>query len=153
MSYVEENLMPGERLVYQSRLHRVIFVPPTLIAIVGLLLFGGSSDELCLTVSGVLLWLALLNGISAYISYKTSEFAVTNERVLIKVGLLQRRSLELLLTRIEGIGVEQGFLGRVLNYGTIVVSGTGGTREPFANITAPLEFRRQVQAQIAAKEG
>ena len=55
----------------------------------------------------------------------------------------------MVLTKVETIRVDQSILGRVLNYGTIVVTGTGGTNEPFTSIANPLEFRRQVQARTA----
>jgi uncharacterized membrane protein YdbT with pleckstrin-like domain len=88
--------------------------------------------------------------IPPWIDSLSSEFAVTNKRVLVKVGLIRRHSLELLLQKVEGIGVDQTLTGRILGYGTITVSGTGGTREAFRLISDPLEFRRQVQAEIAA---
>jgi hypothetical protein len=75
---------------------------------------------------------------------------VTDKRVLIKLGLIGRDSLETLLTKIEAIGVDQDIRGRLFNYGTITVIGTGGTHEAFPQIAAPMEFRRQVQAQIVA---
>ena len=84
-----------------------------------------------------------------YITYSTSEFGVTNKRVLVKVGFIKRHSLETLLTKVEGISVDQGILGRILGYGSIVITGTGGTKEPFHKINAPFEFRKQVQEQIA----
>jgi hypothetical protein len=62
---------------------------------------------------------------------------------------LSRRSIEILPTKIEGITVNQGLVGRAWDYGTIVVSGTGGTKEPFKMITKPFDFRKQVQEQIA----
>ena len=86
-------------------------------------------------------------GLSSYINFTSSEFGVTNRRVLIKVGFIRRRSLELLLSKVEGIGVDQGIPGRIFGYGTIIVTGTGGTKEPFRNITAPMEFRKTVQEQ------
>lgn len=93
--------------------------------------------------------LAALVGLLAYLRVRTSEFAVTNKRVLIKVGVLSRRSLELLLTKIEGIGVNQDITGRVLDFGTIVVIGTGGTKEPFKNIAKPLAFRKVYRSRSA----
>jgi uncharacterized membrane protein YdbT with pleckstrin-like domain len=84
-----------------------------------------------------------------WIRASSSEFAITNKRVLIKVGLVRRHSLELLLQKVEGIGVDQSILGRILGYGTITVSGVGGTKEAFRMISSPLEFRRQVQASLA----
>ena len=100
-------------------------------------------------VPGAML-LAGIAGLVAYVKSVTSEFAVTEKRVLMKVGWIRRRSVETLLGRVEAIAVEQGIGGRLLDYGTIVVTGTGGTRERFDRIAAPLDFRREVQAQIAA---
>ena len=101
-------------------------------------------------LGGLFLIVAGLLGLSRWIISRTSEFAVTNKRVVIKVGLIRRHTLELLLAKVESIGVEQAVLGRILGYGTIVVVGTGGTRESFTNIAQPLEFRKQVQAHAAA---
>jgi uncharacterized membrane protein YdbT with pleckstrin-like domain len=69
---------------------------------------------------------------------------------MIKRGLVRRHTLELLLTKVESIGVDQGVVARLFGYGGIVVIGTGGTRESFDNIARPLEFRKQVQVQAAA---
>src|SRR5207247_7498840 len=71
----------------------------------------------------------------------------------IKVGWVRRRTVETMLSKVEGIGVDQDLVGRMLGYGTIVVTGTGGTKEQFTKIARPLEFRRQVQGAIAASEG
>lgn len=80
-----------------------------------------------------------------------TEMAVTNKRVIVKSGLADRRTIELLLPRIESIAVEEPALGRLLGYGTVIVRGTGGTPEVFAQIARPLEFREQVQRQIAGE--
>ena len=99
---------------------------------------------------GVLFFLiAAIMGISSTITYKTSEFAVTSKRLVVKVGFIRTNSLEVLLNKVESIRVNQDILGRILGYGSITVSGTGGTREPFHKIDSPSEFRRQAQEQIA----
>jgi uncharacterized membrane protein YdbT with pleckstrin-like domain len=82
----------------------------------------------------------------AWLRRRSSEFAVTNKRVIIKLGVLTTRSIELLLSKVEGIAVEQSFSGRILGYGGIVVTGSGGTKEPFEGIQSPLDFRQAVQA-------
>jgi hypothetical protein len=64
--------------------------------------------------------------------------------------VIRRHSLETLLSKIESVAVEQSILGRTLDFGTIVISGTGGSKEPFHRIAEPMQFRRQVQEQIAA---
>jgi uncharacterized membrane protein YdbT with pleckstrin-like domain len=75
---------------------------------------------------------------------------VTNRRVLIKTGIMSRRTIELLLSRVESIVITEPFFGRMFGYGTVIVRGTGGTPEPFTLIANPTEFRRHVQEQIEA---
>ncbi|HLB87563.1 MAG TPA: PH domain-containing protein [Terriglobales bacterium] len=79
-----------------------------------------------------------------------AEFGVTNKRVLAKVGTVSCRSMEILLTKVEGMSVNQGILGRILGYGAIVVNGTGGTKERFGMVAEPFDFRKRVQEQVAA---
>ncbi len=104
-------------------------------------------------MSVLLVFLAFVTGLmllARYVLYRSSEFAVTNKRVLMKAGVLRRRSLEILLSKIEAIGVDQSLLGRFLNYGSLTVGGTGGTKEVFDKIAAPMEFRLKVQEHTAA---
>jgi uncharacterized membrane protein YdbT with pleckstrin-like domain len=152
MAYVEEHLLPGEEVRYRAHLHKIIYLGPILIALVGLLVAAA-----VMVWGGV--WLALplaLLGlgplVATHIGYTSSEFAITGKRVIIKVGWIRRHTLETMLGKVEAVGVEQGVLGRLLNFGTITVTGTGGTKEAFANIARPLEFRRQVHAQVAATD-
>ena len=77
--------------------------------------------------------------------------AVTNKRVLIKTGMGSRRTLDLMLSRVESIAVEETFAGRMLGFGSVIVHGTGGTPESFLMIASPQEFRRNVQEQIGAQ--
>ncbi len=167
MSYVEQNLMPGEQIVYQTKLHWIIFLRPVLLLIIAIpLLFFATTlaARVRLTDVPVPFWVflvflgsplvfAILNGLSAFVTYVTSEFGVTDRRVMIKTGFIRRNSLETLLTKIEAIGINQNIPGRIFGYGTIVITGTGGTDTPFHRINAPFEFRRQAQEQIAAVQG
>ncbi len=151
MGYIDENLMRGENVLYRAKLHWVVFLRPAIwlfiALVVGALLsiFGGRAA----LAGGALVWIAILTGIPALIRFWTSEFAVTDKRVMVKVGWLRRKSLEVLLNKVEGIQVDQGILGRILGYGSITVSGTGGTRDPFDSISDPLEFRKKVLEQLA----
>ena len=110
------------------------------------------NDAWKLWIPAVLAALAVVFAIGPWIKLSSSEFAVTDKRVLVKVGLVERDSLKTLLSKVEAIGVDQTLLGRMLGFGTITIVGTGGTRETFERIAGPLEFRRQVQAQIVANE-
>ena len=140
MGYVEQNLLPGEHVEYQARLHWIIYWPAAvllLLALVGLVLFWPVG-------LAFLLFGAIAGGLAS-LRQATSEFAVTNRRVLIKVGLFGRHTLELLLPQVETVAVDQGFFGRIFGYGNMTVKGTGGTQEPYPKIARPLEFRRHVQ--------
>lgn len=146
MSYIESHLLTDENLLYLTRPHWVIFLVPcvcTLIAIVFLML------PAFFPILGLLLLLgAIVTWITALITYLCSEFGLTNRRVMVKTGFIRRYSLELLLQRVESIQVDQSILGRILGYGTIIICGTGGSRDPFPNIDDPLTFRRKVQEQL-----
>jgi hypothetical protein len=144
MSYVQANLMQGEQVVYRTSLHWLMYFWPIVLAVVGLLMLAGVP-----LLGLIVLALALVLGATVFITVHNAEFAVTNKRVIMKTGWLNRRSLELLLSKIESIAVDQGFAGKVWGYGTIILSGTGGSHEPFQNIADPFEFRKQVQEQIA----
>jgi len=126
-SYVDSNLVKDETVTYRAHLHWIIFI--SLKAVFTLFL-------------------------SPLIEKWTSEFAVTNKRVIIKVGLISRRTVELNLAKIESVGVDQSIIGRILGYGTIIVCGTGGTKEPFRGLADPLGFRKAVnEATEAGAQG
>jgi uncharacterized membrane protein YdbT with pleckstrin-like domain len=142
MSYVDDSLIPDEQVVFRTRLHLIIFFIPIVLLAISVCLFVYTVPLAAESVLAV----AVLWFLVKYVDYASSEFAVTNKRVIIKVGVLRRRTVEMLNTKVEAVSVNQGILGRILGYGNIVVTGTGGTNEPFNGISSPLEFRRAVQA-------
>jgi uncharacterized membrane protein YdbT with pleckstrin-like domain len=146
MSYIDRHLLPGEVVTYRTRLHWKIFVVPVLVSLgmVALTLWALSANRRVLAIPPVAVALILL--LAAWIRRRSSEFAVTNKRVIIKLGVTTTRSMELLLSKIEGITVSQSLAGRIFGFGEIVVTGSGGTQEPFDNIQSPLDFRQAVQA-------
>ena len=73
---------------------------------------------------------------------------MTNQRVIAKVGLIRRNTVELRIDKVESLGIHQGILGRIFNYGSIVIKGTGGTNTPIPNIKAPMQFRSIVNITL-----
>ncbi len=146
MSYVENNLLDNEKILYQSKIHWIVFVSPCVWILITLII--ATQSRIFLPLAMVASILAVYYLISAFIRYKFSEYAVTDKRVLIKIGFISRESLEMFLQKIEGIQVRQNIPGRIFNYGTIIVIGTGGTPSFFPTIDEPLTFRKNVQAQI-----
>ncbi len=146
--------MTGETMIYNAKLHWIIFSRTVVLFIISLIMFIISRNDDVLISKGAIiigtavLVIAIISGIMSLIKYLTSEFGITNKRILIKIGFIRRSVFELLLTKVEGIQVHQGILGRLLGYGSIIVGGTGSSKEPFHTISAPLEFRKNVQEQI-----
>lgn len=137
----------------EGRLNRVVYLPSLLLLALSIVLFaevyrGGTETRIALPVPVAFLAISLAVAIPAFIRRSSSEFAVTNKRVVVKVGFLRRHSTEILLRQVEGITVDQGILGRIFGYGTIVVEGTGSDRTPYSGIADPLKFRLAVQEQI-----
>ena len=153
MSYLDETLTRGEVVNYRTGLHWTVLFWPAVIAVVlasvavtTLVLASGSGPAwITATVCLVLAAASVLIGV---LRRSSVEIAVTNHRVLIKTGIMARNTVELMLTKVESIGVDQSLAGRMAGYGKVVIRGTGGTHEVFDRIASPLEFRRQVQERI-----
>ena len=157
MGYVERRLTTGEAVLYQARLHWVIFVAPALLALAGAgaLTIARQTDDTglarALELAGFgVLAIATILVVARMTKRATTEFAVTNKRVLIKVGVLSRRSVELMLGKIEAIAVDQDLWGRLLGYGTVQVTGSGGTRGKFEKIARPLRLRTEIESRVPA---
>jgi len=162
MSYVESNLIPGEKVIYQTRLHWTVmfwhvFLGCLLLGLPGVFLLyyaltrTGIESRTLHAMEGVgvlLLFCSAVAILSGMLRRHATEMALTNRRLVIKTGLASRKTIEMLLNKVESIEVGETALGRILGYGTIVVIGTGGTPEPFHRVAHPLEFRSQVQQQI-----
>jgi uncharacterized membrane protein YdbT with pleckstrin-like domain len=150
MGYVERHLLPGERVLFKTRLHWILFLRPALLVLIGVAI--GVACYRTIPEPPWLWWIGpaiVLVGIGFgaihWVELITSEFAVTSTRVIFKVGLVARYTTELLLTKVESISVNQTLVGRLLNYGDITVIGTGGTREVFRRVRDPIGFRNYVQ--------
>jgi uncharacterized membrane protein YdbT with pleckstrin-like domain len=162
MSYVERNLIPGEKLIYRTGVHwSVLFGPAVVAAIlaapgIAILVFRDDLAAKGIPANGIAVAAVALIGAAAIvfgysvIKKNATEIAVTDRRVIIKTGMTSRRSLEIMIAKVESIGINETLMGRMLGYGTVVIHGTGGTPEPFTKIAHPSEFRMAVQRQIDA---
>ena len=149
MGYVERHLLPSERVVYKTRLHWVLFVKSGVMVLAGVvlvaLLWSAPDPPWLWMLGGAVTLVGLVWGLVHYVEVMTSEFGVTTSRLIFKVGLISRYTTELLLSKVESIGVQQGLIARMLNYGDLIVTGTGGAREVFRRVRDPIGFRNHVQ--------
>ena len=155
MSYVQRVLQPDETLVYATTRHWFVYLRAIFLALVTLALLIGSrflpSDSGLVTVlliaaaigAVLTLWFWLVG----FADRAGTEFAVTNRRVIYKEGLIRRRTVEMNLSAVESVDVEQSILGRMLDFGHVRVIGTGGSPTPYPMISDPLTFRSHITAR------
>jgi uncharacterized membrane protein YdbT with pleckstrin-like domain len=91
---------------------------------------------------------AIFTGIQQWITYITSDFAVTNLRVIMREGFFIRRITDTRLNTISHVSIDQSLLGQFLNYGTVVINGFGGSQDSFVLVATPNEFQKSVQRQL-----
>ena len=126
MSYIDQSLIEGENVVHRARVSwwsqfPLVFLGIlTLVAVVGIVFL-----------------------VIAWIRVRSTELAITNKRVIAKFGFIKRHTVEINLEKVEALKVEQGVWGRILNFGTIFISGAGTSVAPIPNIADPLVFRRK----------
>jgi len=149
MSYAEKTLSSGEEIVYTEKLHWIIYIPAAILFMIFFsggvsVLFSGSGSGLLIILVGFAFPL------HAYLTRMSSEFTITTKRVVMKTGLIRNRAVDILLSKIEGVMVNQGIFGRIFDYGTVIPGGSGGTKDGFNKVASPLEFRKKVQDQIDA---
>ncbi|MEI8033498.1 MAG: PH domain-containing protein [Chlorobiaceae bacterium] len=162
MGYVETNLMPGERICIQARLHWIIFSRAVFFSLAAaVLLVFALLASLSGNAEGALvprnLGLALLvpgvwHALTALMRHQATELAVTSKRVVAKFGFIRRSTIELNHSKVESLHVDQGILGRIFGFGTLHINGTGGGITPIPNISDPLAFRRKAMEAIDASQ-
>lgn len=155
MRYVQRVLQPGETVAHQAHLHWLIFIRAIGFLIVALVFLLGELTSrpgepiiatAIVVVGCFFLLLAAESGLRAWIRRVTTEFAVTDRRVIYKTGLFSRHTLEMNRSKVESVDVDQPLLGRIFGYGTVVLRGTGSTFEPIYHIADPLTFRSHITA-------
>ncbi len=158
MGYIEESLLPAEQVRWRTKLHWIAFMWPAILLLAPFLLGlmrSGRGGGLGLGVpelASIFMPIGLIWLILAALNVRTSEFAITDKRVLAKVGFVRRATIEIFLTKVESVRLQQTMFGRLLDYGTVTVGGTGGSISQLKNIDDPLQFRRAIQAQISGEE-
>ena len=147
-SYTTATLQADERALHKTTLHWMVLVVPILAAVFSLIIIG-PIGMIASWKGQSWVWLLLVIPVVivafAVLAVRTSELVITDRRVLIKVGFIQRQTFEMFISKIESVVVTQGMLGRFFNYGTVEIRGTGGSSESFATIVAPLQFRDAIQ--------
>jgi len=157
MGYAERVLQPGETIAYRARLHWVIYLAGLLLVIIAIIGAGGAvtlKNETVrialIVVAALALAVGLYQIIRAWLWQANTEITVTTRRIIYKTGFVSRNTLEMNLDKVESVLVQQGFAGRMFDYGTVIVRGVGSGLEPVRLISHPLRLHRHVSAPNAA---
>jgi len=150
-NYIKSNLLKDENLLLIGHRHWVVFWIPVFWLLISVLFYFEFPEMRgLLWIPGIMIVVTFL---IALIDYYMSEIGVTDIRVVIKMGLVARYTSETLLRNIASIKINQTFLGRLLNYGTVIVCDTGAHVSLFKNIENPIEFQKRVQTEIDKRFG
>jgi uncharacterized membrane protein YdbT with pleckstrin-like domain len=152
MSYVREVLQPGEEIRFRTNVHWLVYLPAMMMFVLGIAFAlwytAAPSQHLTLLIlSGLSAVPGVLLFIAAWLKRFGTEIAVTDRRVIYKTGLVQRDTTEINMAKIESVDVSQSILGRVFDFGTLTIRGTGETIEALRNIASPLQFRNAIMVR------
>ncbi|MCX5815694.1 MAG: PH domain-containing protein [Proteobacteria bacterium] len=137
------NLQENEQIVYRTGFHWVMLLGPAMVLIIaGVSIPSRGVGALILLIIGVV-W-----AIFSIMSYRNSEFLITDGRLLARFGFPWKRIYDIPLTTIEYIDMHQPALGNILNFGKILIRRTGGFVHSIRMIPNPIEFVKKVQEQI-----
>lgn len=152
--YIDQILQPGERVLYSTTLHPVIYLPAVLAWTAAAVFFV--LERQAMTPGAGLLWLilaglaalgALYWTLNAWFRRWTTETDVTTLRVVHKTGFIRRRTFEMNLDKVESVDVDQSIPGRLLDYGDVTIRGVGEGFETITMIASPLKFRTNITAR------
>ena len=140
MGYIDSNLLSGEEVIYTARIHWFTFAPGALLVAVGALM-SINAPEAGAPVGSYFIAFGVLAIVNAAIAQRTAEMAITNRRVITKTGLISRKTVELNHSKVESFNINQGIMGRIFDFGTVEIRGTGGGHSTIKTIADPLTFR------------
>ena len=147
MSYVTRTLGAKERILYRTGYHwlywlaaNVLAAPAFAIALAG---YPYGPREYFL---GVFALVALPFGLTMLVRAYATEIVLTSDRFVKKHGLISYEVEEVSLDKIEEVTLAESVLGRILDYGTLHVHGTGEANILVRMVAHPVELRRRIQS-------
>lgn len=146
MTALDKNLLPDEQIVFRTKKNIIIFFNPFVwtLATIGFLFIPNPivhKAAIAPALASLFFWL------NQWLMYITSEFAITNKRIMMREGFFFRHRNETRLSTIANVSVDQSLLGQMFNYGTVFIHAFGGDKDPFTEMSNPNEFQKQLQIQ------
>lgn len=151
MRFIDQNLIENESIIYNSRVHYFVYEESLLWGLTFLLIV-----TLSLIYSNALIYLGMMFSfiaaiyafVDAFIQRHFTEISITNQRLIVKRGLIKRDVFEIPLNRIESVNINQNIIGRFLDYGSIDVKGVGTGLDNLSMIDKPFFLRKVLYNNI-----
>jgi uncharacterized membrane protein YdbT with pleckstrin-like domain len=139
--YIDENLGRDEQVVYRAKLHWAMFIPGAIWAFLAIVIFASADAVMAGLVLGILLL------INPFIRFVTTELGFTNKRVIGKTGLINTKSLDSPLNKLNNSSVSSGLFGKIFGYGNVSISTSSGSYA-YKGIAEPETLRAALMQQI-----
>ncbi|MGC8757807.1 MAG: PH domain-containing protein [Caldisericaceae bacterium] len=150
--------LEGEELIYETGLHKWVLIWPALLILPSVVFIivaaaSGPNGFGSMFFWALVFWIAVFLAITARLDYSTAHLYLTNKRIILKAGWMRKVLMEVLLDKVQGIDIDQSFMGRMLNYGVVTIKGIGINNITMKNVREPFEFREIAQKQIQKVAG
>lgn len=140
--YTKSSLGPEEKVLYCGQLHWKIFIWPLILILIGIIW-----TLINFQYGAIFFIVALTSFFIAIIKKSSSEYAVTDRKVVVKQGFITRQTLELKLTKIDSLSVSQGLLDRILNCGDINIT-VAVEKQKIRDLRDPIRFKKAVDEAL-----
>lgn len=153
-SYIDSHLLAGEKVLSRTNIHWIYFIVWGILPVFAplsllyLLLAQIGAGNASTPIATVILICVLPYLFITLLQWLYTEYIVTNQRVLTKTGYFSRNVRELFLRQIEGVDIEQGIIGRLFGVASLMITGTGGTKNCLSDIKSFIEFKDAIQSQL-----
>ena len=144
MSYIDRNLLPDETILFRTQKSLVIFLFPFILAIASIYVYiYMRNNSILAIVDWVPSAIVFLIWCHLGLDYWSSEYAVTNKRVMMREGFFVRHSTEMRLSAISQVNVDQSIIGQLLDYGIVSINAFGAF-DAYPTISHPILFQKYV---------
>ena len=148
MSYVERVLQPGEQVRHISSIHWILYWPGVAVALLAVAAYWFGEARLLPRAwqytAYALALVAVVLLVKEWLQWWITEIAVTNRRVIYKRGLIRLQTNEMNMDKVESVQVAQSVIGRIFDFGTVKILGTGEGFEALRTIARPIKLRNSI---------
>lgn len=156
MAFPKELLHARERIVIDSRPHWWYVTPASaaLIAtcVLGLVAVTRDWPDAVNLLIGVLLLVALGYFAVRYAKWISTNFVLTNDRLIYRFGVIAKKGVEIPLDKVNTVFFNQTIWGRIMGFGSLKIESASETgSQMFTDIRKPSLVQNEIYIQMDAK--